>query len=316
MDQKHGIINDENSKFDTCKDASIMKVNALIVHSFTFKEEGGNPAGVVLEPKDLTPTQMKKISKELQVSETAYIYPSTHADYKIRFFSPAVEVDLCGHATIASFTVLGNKITSKKRSNNVITVTQETNAGLLPVQIQFTKEERVHSVLMKQKDPVFEPLSYAPRTLAEILGIDIQNLRSDLPQERVSTGLFTLPVCVSSFSVLKQMNPDFQLVKRFCRKHNVGSLHVFTFDTIESDSLYHARNFAPLYDINEDPVTGTANGAVCSYLRHHQIIHSKKVICEQGDIIKKPGRVTVSFINDSVWVGGKATIKKSVELTV
>lgn len=316
MDQKNGIINDENIKFDACKEDPAMKVNALIVHSFTSKEEGGNPAGVVLEPKNLTPDQMKKISKELQVSETAYIYPSDHADYKIRFFSPAVEVDLCGHATIASFTVLGNKLASKKSSNNLITLTQETNAGLLPVQIQFTKEEQIQSVLMKQKEPVFEPLSYAPRTLAEILGIDIQNLRSDLPQERVSTGLFTLPVCVSSFSVLNQMNPDFQLVKRFCRKHNVGSLHVFTFDTIESDSLYHARNFAPLYEINEDPVTGTANGAVSSYLRHHQIIQSKKVICEQGDIIKKPGRVTVSFIDDSVWVGGKATIRESVELTI
>jgi trans-2,3-dihydro-3-hydroxyanthranilate isomerase len=293
-----------------------MKIDALIVNSFTSNEEGGNPAGVVLEPKDLTPIQMKRISKELQVSETAYVYPSAHADYHIRFFSPAIEVDLCGHATIATFTVLGNKITSKKSSNTVITLTQVTKAGLLPVQIHYTDQDEINSVMMKQKEPIFEPLSYTPRTLADILGINAQDLRSDLPQERVSTGLFTLPVCVSSFSVLKKMKPDFPLVKRFCRKQNVGSLHVFTFDTLESDSLYHARNFAPLYDINEDPVTGTANGAVCSYLRNHQIIQSKKGICEQGDIIGRSGRVTVSLMDDGVWVGGKARIRESVELMV
>lgn len=293
-----------------------IKVLAIKVNSFTTEEKGGNPAGVVLKPSNLTANQMKKISDLLEVSETAYVFPSQHADYHIRFFSPAVEVNLCGHATIATFTVLGNQIQSKHDSSDTLTLTQETKAGILPVQIQFKETGEVDSVLMKQKDPIFEPVSYSPQTLAEILKIALGELCSDLPQERVSTGLFTLPVCVSSFSVLKNMKPDFHMVKRFCRKHNVGSIHVFTFDTIESNSLYHARNFAPLYNIDEDPVTGTANGAVCSYLRRHQMTRSTDIICEQGDIINKSGRVSVRFLNDSVWVGGKATVKQTVDLTV
>ncbi|MBS3801150.1 MAG: PhzF family phenazine biosynthesis protein [Candidatus Thermoplasmatota archaeon] len=292
-----------------------MNIRAIKVNSFTSEKEGGNPAGVVLKPSGLIPDQMKRISDLLQVSETAYVFPSKNADYHVRFFSPAVEVDLCGHATIATFTVLGNQMQSKPSSNS-LRLTQQTKAGILPVQIQFKNTAEVDSVFMKQKNPIFEPVSFSFQTLAETLMIDTEELCSDLLPERVSTGLFTLPVCVSSFSVLKNMKPDFHRVKRFCRKHQVGSLHVFTFDTIESKSLYHARNFAPLYDINEDPVTGTANGAVCSYLRRHQMTRSTEIICEQGDIINKSGRVTVKFLNDSVWVGGKATVDESVDLTV
>jgi len=292
-----------------------MNIRAIKVNSFTSEKEGGNPAGVVLKPSGLIPDQMKRISDLLQVSETAYVFPSKNADYHVRFFSPAVEVDLCGHATIATFTVLGNQLQSNPSSNK-LRLTQQTKAGILPVQIQFKNTAEVDSVFMKQKNPIFEPVSFSPQILAETLMIDTKELCSDLLAERVSTGLFTLPVCVSSFSVLKNMKPDFHRVKRFCRKHQVGSLHVFTFDTIESKSLYHARNFAPLYDINEDPVTGTANGAVCSYLRRHQLTRSTEIICEQGDIINKSGRVTVKFLNDSVWVGGKATVDESVDLTV
>jgi PhzF family phenazine biosynthesis protein len=291
-----------------------MKVQALKVNSFTANEMGGNPAGVVLEPGELTAFQMKKISRILQVSETAFVFPSDIADFHVRFFSPAVEVDLCGHATIATFTVLAKKQITE--SKNVIRLTQETKAGVLPVKLHFTNAGELDFVLMQQQKPVFEPVSYSPQTLANVLNISVDDLCLDLPQKRVSTGLFTLPVCVSSFSVLKKMKPDFRLVKRFCRKHQVGSLHVFTFDTLESDSLYHARNFAPIYDIDEDPVTGTANGAVCSYLRNYGLTSLKQMVCEQGDIIGRNGRVRVSFLDEDVWVGGNAVVDQSVEISI
>lgn len=291
-----------------------MQLHVLKVNSFTKEKRGGNPAGVVLHPDSLSETQMKKISQLLDVSETAFLFPSSIADYLVRFFSPIIEVDLCGHATIATFTVVGKELNAK--TNNPIQLTQQTKAGLLPVRIYFSKNGDVDHVLMKQNQLLIEPVSYDVFSLADILRISSHHIRSDLPQQRVSTGLFTLPVCVSSYDALKTIKPDFQLVKRFCQKHHVGSLHVFTFETVDKTSLYHARNFAPLYGINEDPVTGTANGAVSSYLFHHGIISSDEVICEQGDIIKRPGRVKVSLIKDEVWVGGNACIAESIELKV
>jgi len=97
---------------------------------------------------------------------------------------------------------------------------------------------------------------------------------------------------------------------------NVGSFHLFTFWTIEPRSVYHARNFAPVYTVNEDPVTGTANGAVCSYLLKNKIIGERNLICEQGDIIGKPGRVYVEINGNIVKVGGRAKIVQEKEIVL
>jgi len=99
-------------------------------------------------------------------------------------------------------------------------------------------------------------------------------------------------------------------------ENELGSFHVFTFETIEKTSVYHARNFAPCYGINEDPVTGTANGAVSSYLVKNGIIKEKKLVCEQGDIIGRPGRVFVEIESDVVRVGGKAKLVEEKEIEV
>ena len=150
--------------------------------------------------------------------------------------------------------------------------------------------------------------------LADSLKIKPENIDDSLPAQIVSTGLFTLPVCIKSFGVLKRMKPDFLKVKNFCKKISVGSIHAFTFDTIESRSVYHARNFAPVYGVNEDPVTGTANGAVCSYLVENGIVQERNLVCEQGDIIGRPGRVFVEVGRNLVRVGGKARIVEEKEM--
>lgn len=75
--------------------------------------------------------------------------------------------------------------------------------------------------------------------------------------------------------------------------------------------MYHARNFAPVYGVNEDPVTGTANGAVSSYLVKHKIIGKNNFICEQGDIIGRPGRVFVEIRNDEIKLEVKQELHKN-----
>ena len=104
-----------------------MKVFPKIVNAFTESSNGGNPAGVVLNSPDLTDKQMASISKQLNVSETAFVFPSNKADFKIRFFSPEMEVDLCGHATIATFYTMAMEGFFPNNKNSI--VTQETKAG-------------------------------------------------------------------------------------------------------------------------------------------------------------------------------------------
>jgi len=284
------------------------------VNAFTESIHGGNPAGVVLDPNKLTEEQMKDISKRLAVSETAFVFRSNKADFKVRFFSPTVEVGLCGHATIATFYTMaqeGKFLTVDDR----ITVTQETKTGILPIDMYF-KDDKCEKVMMTQGKPIVKDIHLDIYEIARSLNIEEDEIDNSLPKQKVSTGLFTLPICVNSFNTLKKMKPNFEKVRNMCDKIGVGSFHVFTFETIEESSVYHARNFPPLYGINEDPVTGTANGAVSSYLIKNRIISKNKFVCEQGDIMGRPGRAFVEIDDDIVRVGGKAKLVEERDIEV
>lgn len=291
-----------------------MKINVLIVNAFTEEIKGGNPAGVLLDSPSFTDEQMAYVSKELEVSETAFVFPSKKADYKTRFFSPTIEVDLCGHATIATFYTMALKGEFTQNKNMV--VTQETKAGIFSVNIEFTKDKKIDRVMMHQREPVLKTAKIDISDIADSLKISVDAIDDSLPRQIVSTGLFTLPVCIKSFDTLKTIRPNFEKIKKICNQLMVGSFHLFTFETIEPGSIYHARNFAPVYAVNEDSVTGTANGAVCSYLLKNNLIKDKKLMCEQGDIIGRPGRVFVEIENNIVKVGGRARIVEEKELEI
>jgi PhzF family phenazine biosynthesis protein len=289
-----------------------MKIKAKIVNAFTDSSEGGNPAGVVLNSPELNDKQMTYITKQLKVSETAFVFPSRKADFKVRFFSPNIEVDLCGHATIATFFTMALEEIFDKKLNMILT--QETKAGLLPVSIEFFDDGSVNRVMMSQDKPILKDIHLDISEISDSLNLSKGNINESLPIQAVSTGLFTLPICIKSYQVLKSIKPDFDNIREICEKYNFGSYHLFTFETLEARSVYHARNFAPVYGINEDPVTGTANGAVCSYLLLNKIIHENILICEQGDIIGRPGRVFVEIVKNSVKVGGMAKLVKEKEI--
>jgi len=286
-----------------------MKIRVKKINAFTDYLTGGNPAGVVFDSPVLSYKQMAYISKILKVSETAFVYPSKKADFKLRFFTPSVEVDLCGHATIATFytMALENKIFKENTS-------QETKIGILPIKIEYDSNKKVRKVMMKQARPQIKDIHIDISIIADSLNIPVEEIDEKIPLKAVSTGLYTLPISVKKYDVLKEMKPDFKKIRQICEKNNFGSYHVFTFETLELDSVYHARNFAPLYSVNEDPVTGTANGAVCSFLLKNKIIKGNNFICEQGDIIGRKGRVFVDIKNDNVMVGGVAKIVEEKEI--
>lgn len=289
-----------------------MKIKVKKVNAFTNSTCGGNPAGVVLHSPNLTDKQMSYISKKLMVSETAFVFPSTKADFKLRFFSPELEVDLCGHATIATFFTMALENYFPEKNNKI--VTQETKAGILPVNIYFSDDGVINRVMMTQRKPILKDIYLDILKIVDSLKISKEKIDERLPKQIVSTGLFTLPICIKSFDTLKKIKPDFNKIKKICNDLGVGSFHLFTFETIENASVYHARNFSPTYGVNEDPVTGTANGAVCFYLLKNRIIQENNLLCEQGDIIGRPGRVFVEINKNIVKVGGRAKVVEEKEI--
>lgn len=111
------------------------------MRAFAKTEKGGNPAGVVFDADGLSESSMKEIASEVGYSETAFVMKSHMADFRVRFFTPIEEVDLCGHATIAAFNLM--------RDEKIIlpgNYTQETKAGVLKLRVYE------NTVFMEQKN--------------------------------------------------------------------------------------------------------------------------------------------------------------------
>ncbi|HTS00715.1 MAG TPA: PhzF family phenazine biosynthesis isomerase, partial [Bacteroidota bacterium] len=120
-----------------------MKISVKQVDAFTETPLTGNPAGVVVKADGLTDRQMQMVAREMSVPETAFILPPTMpgADLRIRWFSPTVEVPLCGHATIASFHALAESNMCGMENPGAYSFNLETRSGILPVEVTKTRDE-------------------------------------------------------------------------------------------------------------------------------------------------------------------------------
>ena len=279
-----------------------MKVNVYQLNSFAKTKEGGNAAGVVISADSLSEKDMKKIAAIVGFSETAFLLKSDVADYKVRFFTPKEEVDLCGHATVAAFHTMAYLGLLKPG-----TYKQETKAGILGIEI---KED--NSVMMNQPVPVFSEI-IEKEELADSLNIKAMQMPEDLPAQIVSTGLRDIIIPVKSIEVLNDMKPDMEKIKTISQKYNTIGYHVFALESLHGANA-NCRNFAPLYEIPEESATGTSNGALGCYLYHYGKIkggQESNLVFEQGYSMKRPSEILVSLsVNQSkikeVRVGGSA----------
>ncbi len=269
-------------------------VDVYVAVAFSKDAKGGNKAGVVLGRSELTSVQKAAIAKEMGYSETAFVLDSDKADFKLQYFTPTEEVPLCGHATIAAFSTL--------KLLNMIDkpdCTIETEAGILNIHI---KDDGL--ILMEQNRPAY----------LEVLDSDIFTgciernfIDHRFPIQIVSTGLNDVMLPVDSVEHLEQLSPDFEMIANMSKEKEVVGVHAFTIIK-ESDVTAICRNFAPLYGIDEESATGTANCALACYLFKYYKQQSQYVF-EQGHNMGDISRIVVNLsyhenVIDSVFVGG------------
>ncbi len=263
-----------------------MKVKVYKLNAFAKTKEGGNAAGVVINADSLSEKEMGKIAAILGFSETAFLLRSDAADFRVRFFTPKEEVDLCGHATIAAFHTMAHLGLLKPDEYK-----QETKAGILGIEI---KED--YSVMMNQPVPVFSEIIEKDE-LAESLNINASQMPEDLPAQIVSTGLRDIMIPVKSIEILNAMKPDMEKIKIISQKYNAVGYHVFALESLYGANA-NCRNFAPLYEIPEESATGTSNGALGCYLYRYGKINSgqeSNLVFEQGYSMEKPSEILVSL---------------------
>jgi len=290
-----------------------------IVNAFTRTKFAGNPAGVVLDAGGLTDSQMQLIARELNHPETAFILPATEKDanLRVRWFSPKNEVPLCGHATIASFHALAEEGLEGMSTNGQHYFRLQTKSGILAVRV----EKNFYNTTIEFELPVpeFKIKKKIPISMLHALGLSIKELKKDLP---VVTDLY-IYVPVNRLVVLKKIKPNFLALAHELKKMKVNGICLLSLETNEKSSAVNSRFFAPNYGIDEDPVTGSANGPLGCYLKKfvlpagYPVVHRElsdgrlEFIGEQGDGMKRTGRVKIRIhcgMKDieNVSVGGEA----------
>ena len=280
----------------------------FIVDAFTSQPFGGNPAGVVLLGQDVAfpnDSLMRQVAAELRYSETAFVQQNGPTEFTVRYFTPAGEVDLCGHATIATFGVLRREGIV---GENAVCL-NHTLAGDLEVSVG-------EQVMMQMAKPQAIDSQINARQLYHMMGgVDDYPL-SELPVEVISTGLPDIIMPVYSVDALNDLRPDMDALAKLSRELNVTGVHAF----VLTDDGYtaHVRNFAPLYGIPEESATGTANAALIHYLHRHSLI-SCPTDCRflQGEVMQRPSVIVTTLDEDGVIrVGGHCRIIACGDLLV
>jgi PhzF family phenazine biosynthesis protein len=282
-----------------------MKLEIFQIDAFTNSPFSGNPAAVTFGDK-LNSKEMQLIAREMNLSETAFISKSKKADYKLQWFTPTSEVKLCGHATIASLHFLREKKLLKKGKQ----IRFETLSGLLNC---FRDDNNYY---MQIPIPKISEYKKSKKELYKSLGL--KNINTRIPWLIVNNEMCYLTV--NNLNILKTIKPDFKALLNLGKdRTEFRIIVVFTLETFDKNSSAHSRCFVPYYGINEDPVTGSANGPLLLVLRKLGFIKQNtskiSVTFEQGDFIGRKGRIGVTFDTrkQELHISGKAvTVLKGI----
>ena len=267
----------------------------FIVDAFTDKPFGGNPAGVVLLDALTFPKEdlMLNIAAELRYSETAFILKHSEQEFSIRYFTPKAEVELCGHATIASFFLLHQKGLASGQC------LCHTLAGDLNI-------EAGEKVMMQMAKPRIVAMVDETEVIYQAVGV--KNYRPMMPVQIVYAGLPDIMLPLPDVALLQTLQPDMKAIKEITKHYEAVSIHPFAF--CNDGYTAHVRDFAPLYDIPEESATGTANASLTYYLQQCGCLGTEaECTFIQGEAMGRPSMVATRIqANGNVFVGGTAAI--------
>ncbi len=255
-----------------------MKLNIYQADAFSAKLFSGNPAAVVPLKKWLPDALMQKIAMENNLSETVFFVPSKHkgVDYDIRWFTPAVEINLCGHATLAASFIIIDVLQEKKKK-----VVFSSQSGLLIVE----KKKDVFEMDFPSWKP--SKIYDYPKNLQQALGVNeivgvykYRDLLIELNHEN---------------DVIKA-SPDFTLLKE------IGDKVIIT--AAGKDVDFVSRFFAPTAGVDEDPVTGSAHAQLIPFWSEKS--GKKKLTAKQ--LSKRGGTLYCEQLEDRVRMAGKCIL--------
>lgn len=283
--------------------------------AFSKKPNKGNPAGVVLNGDDLTETEMQDVAFKVGFNETAFPIASDRADLRIRYFSPKQEMELCGHATMA--TIYALKTNGWLENKTELTI--ETNAGVLPIRITKNEQKEIR-IIMKQALPQFKKFEGSRYDLAKAIGIEEVDFDDELPIMYGSTGAWTLLIPIKSLDIFNKMEPNNKVFSSILNEIPNASVHPFCLESYYEEADMHGRHFSSTFSGTiEDPVTGTASGVMGAYFAKYikkECDMPINLIVEQGQEMNKDGHMIVNVAeNNEIEITGNAVYVKEIDIS-
>jgi trans-2,3-dihydro-3-hydroxyanthranilate isomerase len=261
---------------------------------------------VFFDADELEPRQMQALALEMNLSESAFVQRSAVADFAVRYFTPAEEIPLAGHPTIATTWAL---IDSGRVAADATRISLELVEGPIDVAIERTTGG-LPLITMTQRRPKFLAV-HDPQKLMPLFGLAVDDLLENCPIETVSTGTPQLMVPVKGHDALRRATVDVAAYAAYRNASDFFSPHLFCLGGFTEAGDTAARHFGISPDTREDPFTGSATGGMAAYLWRHSLIEKPIFAAEQGHWMGRPGIGRAEVVGqrdaiETVRVGGTA----------
>jgi trans-2,3-dihydro-3-hydroxyanthranilate isomerase len=287
------------------------------IDAFTDHPLGGNPCAVVFDCADLDDAAMLAVAREMNLSETAFVWRMDDGRFRARYFTPAEEIPLAGHPTLSTVFALveAGRLTLEGDYLKLPLVLRD---GPIDVEV-FAENGTVERIVMSQRKPQFLSV-HDPVQVMPAFGLKANDLLTGAYVQTVSTGTPQLMIPLRDHAALQRARLDIERYSRLRSRSDFFSPHLFCLQGIERGATF-ARHFGVPPDTPEDPFTGSATGGMGAYLWHYSLIESPAFIAEQGHWMGRPGRGTVEVVGprddiQTVKVGGSAVAVICGELTI
>jgi len=247
-----------------------------VIDAFATEPFTGNPAAVVLDAQGLDDPAMQRIAAEFNLSETTFVLPVNEAEdaaaaesVRFRWFTPTVEVDMCGHATVAGvFALVQAGRLAMPDSGESTIVRIHTRAGTLTGFVEpIPGDSRRLMIWLEMIPPQIGECAVAADALAEALGLSPGDLDRELPP--AATQDHDVLLFAKSFMAVNAARPDFPKLAALFRRFGLRGVCLATTHTVTPSLHVQSRFFAPTAGVDEDPVTGSVHGPLAAYLVEH-----------------------------------------------
>ncbi|MFI5343340.1 MAG: PhzF family phenazine biosynthesis isomerase [Chlamydiales bacterium] len=276
--------------------ANFRKVHIHQVDAFTSEKFGGNPAGVVLDADDLEESDMRKIARELNLSETAFVLASDQGHFQMRYFTPTGhEIAFCGHSTVGALYMIAKERRFGIKRSGDYKFDVETPCGVLKMEVAIDDQEEIR---VAYETPVIKLRQFkmSHEEIAKAAGFELDLVDQSFPvmYEETNKDLF---IVIRSLEDLKKIDCDSKSFTQFSKQHDIVALCLLSPEAFDQQNQFHIRCFAPLVGIPEDPFTGSVLGGLTAYVDTFGLLPkgTNSFRVEQGHFIERPGVVRVEF---------------------